>query len=174
MHDAPGSRCVCLAYARLWLGPQHHLLLKEDSCNAATFVYFFLYLFTQRGHIHATCMCGNKRLTCRTQFSSSNLWAMGIGFSSLGLVADIIYPRAILPVHTYIHTYIFFKMLYYFFVCMCVYMCWYIPPCACRDQRTICRSWFFPSTTWLPRIDLRFVKLGSKHLLLARPLNQFE
>lgn len=44
----------------------------------------------------------------------------------------------------------------YLFGWFCVYVCVHAPFMAqCTAQRTICESWFFPSTTWVPGFENR-------------------
>lgn len=44
-----------------------------------------MYLFL--GICSMAQMCGSQRTTCGSQFSSSTLWVLGIGFRLSGLVA---------------------------------------------------------------------------------------
>jgi hypothetical protein len=54
-----------------------------------------------------------------------------------------------------------FTISLHLLICACVYT----PGCSHGGQRTACRSWFSPPTTWVPGIELRSIRLAEKGYL---------
>ena len=60
-----------------------------------------------------------------------------------------------------LRAFVFHHLYLFIYLCVCMHVDSYIPQHVCGCQRTTCRNWFSPLTTWAPRVNLKFSGLAA-------------